>query len=185
MIKTRSELREYLVADAYAMYKKREKPRCFWNGTISDCIWRYTRLLRYYEYHINNKHVLLGKYYQIRYTRLGIKLGFDIPPNVFGKGLNIVHLGTIVVSPKVKVGDYCSIYQNVTLGEEKSKAPVIGTGCCILPGAKVFGDIVIGNNCMIGANSVVNRSFGDNSRIAGVPGRLLNSLGNEYLRIKM
>lgn len=52
--------------------------------------------------------------------------------------------------------------------------PVIGDNCYIGPGAKLFGDIRIGNNVAIGANSVVNKSFEDNVTIAGVPAKIVN-----------
>lgn len=57
------------------------------------------------------------------------------------------------------------IYQGVTIGKEKSCAPIIGDNVCILPGAKVFGNISIGNNVMIGENSVVNKNVPDNARV--------------------
>lgn len=50
---------------------------------------------------------------------------------------------------------------------------MIGDNCIIYPGAKIFGEIKIGNNCVIGANAVVNKSFPDNSIIGGIPGKLL------------
>lgn len=56
--------------------------------------------------------------------------------------------------------------------------PVIGDNVFISPGVKMFGDIRIGNNIVIGANSVMNRSFEeDNICIAGVPARKISNNG--------
>lgn len=58
-----------------------------------------------------------------------------------------------------------------------SKGPVIigdnvwvGAGSCILP------NVTIGNNCIIGANSVVTKSFPDNCVIAGNPAKIIKQL---------
>lgn len=149
-------------------------------GGIQGLIWRYERYLRMYEYHLNNHHRIRSQVFRYIYTCYGIKLGYDIPPNVFGPGLDIVHIGSIVVSPKARIGKNCMIYQNVTIGEEDSCAPQIGDYVCILPGAKLFGDITIGNNVMVGANAVVCKDVPDRVRVAGVPAKILNTNGNEY-----
>lgn len=180
MIQTKEELKQYIEKDRVALWQTRKKPRFVWNGSISQLIWKYERKLRRYEYHLNNKHKIRALMYKYAYTSLGIKLGLDIPPNSFGPGLDIVHVGYIVVSPKSKIGKNCMIYQGVTIGEEKSCAPIIGDYVCILPGAKIFGNIHIGNNVMIGANSVVNKDVPDNARVGGAPAHVLNYNGNEY-----
>ena len=43
----------------------------------------------------------------------------------------------------------------------------------------MFGKIIIGNNVAIGANAVVNKSFGDNVTIAGVPAKIVNTTGTK------
>ena len=61
------------------------------------------------------------------------------------------------------------------IGAYEGGAPVIGDNVYIGPGAKIFGDITIGNNVSIGANAVVNRSFPDNVIIAGVPAKVIKN----------
>ena len=80
-----------------------KKPRFIWNGSIPHLIWKYERKLQNYEYHLNNKHKIRTLLYKYAYTTLGIKLGVDIPTNAFGSGLDIVHVGYVVVSPKNKM----------------------------------------------------------------------------------
>ena len=106
--------------------------------------------------------------------RLGIKLGLTIPKNVFGPGLCIVHHGTVVVSEKAQVGRFCRIHPGTCIGDYNG-APTLEDYVYIGPGAKLFGDIHIGNNVAIGANAVVNSSFEDNQTIGGIPAHHLSA----------
>lgn len=79
-------------------------------------------------------------------------------------------------------GSNCIIYHDVTIGQNKGKYPKIGNNVIIYPGAKIIGDITIGDNCIIGCNAVVTKSFEDNSIVGGVPARLIKmrSEDDEY-----
>ena len=115
----------------------------------------------------------------IRHLRICDKYGWTIPINVFGPGLSIVHTGTIVVNGSARIGANCRIHVCTNIGQAPingiSGAPILGDNVYIGPGAKLFGPITIGNNVVIGANSVVNRSFGDSCTIAGVPAKIISS----------
>lgn len=137
-------------------------------------IWRFQRLMRKLEYYNNCKSKLykpIFYYLKFKYKRQSIKLGFTIPINVFGYGLNIAHYGTIIINPNVRIGNYCKIHCCVNIGGTENLVPKIGNGCYIGPGAKIFGDIQIGDNVSIGANAVVNKSFGSKCTLVGVPAR--------------
>ena len=108
--------------------------------------------------------------------RLATRLGFSIPKNVFGPGMCIVHYGTIVVNPAAHIGSNCRIHPSTSIGDYNG-VPTLGDNVYVGPGAKLFGNITIGDNVAIGANSVVNNSFGSNITIAGVPAREINSIG--------
>ena len=148
---------------------------------LYDEVWKFQRLLRRMEYMMNCKKDrgvfwrLIYKYYSLRFHYQSVRCGFDIPPNVFGPGLSIAHRGTIVVHPDARVGSNCRIHVGVVIGTRPGPldlVPRIGENCYIGPGAKIFGDIVIGDNVAIGANSVVNQSFPEGSMtIAGAPAR--------------
>lgn len=116
------------------------------------------------------------------YRMYGYLLGFSIPCGVFGPGLRINHYGLIVINPKCRIGSWCDIHQGVNIGEGVDKgAPQIGDNVWIGPGAKLYGGITIGDNIMIGANSVVNKSFPHSCiTIAGVPARIIKNTGNNY-----
>ena len=103
------------------------------------------------------------------------------------KRIHINHFGNIVVSPLAKIGEFCDIHQGVNIGKGESdgKAPVIGDNCWIGPGAKLYGGVVIGNEVMIGANAVVNKSFAQDAvTIAGVPAKIISQKGKPITRTK-
>ena len=106
--------------------------------------------------------------------------------NEIGYGLFIAHPHDIVIGVGVKIGNNVTIYNGVTLGAKKLMAedsnqeinlryPIIGNNVTIFTGAKIIGPVKIGDNCTIGANSVVMDSFPSNSMIAGIPARLISS----------
>lgn len=118
---------------------------------------------------------------RFRLERLGERLGYSIPPGVFGPGLRIAHAGTIVVNPRVVVGPWCTVHQGVTLGSSGGLVPTVGSNVWIGPGAQIFGDIRIGDGAVIGANAVVNRDVPSGAFMAGVPARVVGQaadLGN-------
>ena len=64
----------------------------------------------------------------------------------------------------------CTIYQCVTIGStfnDNNKMPKIKSGTIVSTGAKIIADIIIGKNCIIGANAVVTKSIPDNSVVIG------------------
>lgn len=138
---------------------------------------RFQKTLRKLEYYTNCRNhgldkIVLG-YLKYKFRKQSVELGFSIPINVFGPGLAIVHYGTIVINSKVKVGKNCRIHACTNIGASggSSKAPRIGDNVYIAPGAKIYGDITIGNGVAIGANAVVHKSFEeDGILIAGNPG---------------
>lgn len=182
MIQNKHDYKEYVREDETAMgYHKYGYIRKHRNP-----IWVFERVLRKHEYYNNcSKNVLLRAYYKRKHNRLGIKYGFSIPINIFGKGLNIAHIGPIVVNNGAKVGDYCRIHDCTCIGTEAGKrdeAPIIGNGVFIAPGAKLFGRIQIADNIAVGANAVVNKSFLEpNISIGGVPAKKISDKGSKGL----
>ncbi|EJG1636725.1 serine acetyltransferase [Vibrio alginolyticus] len=183
MIESKSELKFFLEEDRIQLNKARRKPRL-----IGDEVWIFQRLLRYEEYHTNNSHRIRAMIYKIIRHRLGIKLGFTIPINVFSHGLSIAHYGTIIVNKDARIGKNCRLHACVNIGTMAGKsgcAPKIGDNCYIGPGAKLFGDIELGNNIAIGANAVVNKSFPEgNVTIGGVPARVISQKSSDGLWLK-
>jgi serine O-acetyltransferase len=184
MINSYSDYLSYLEADRLALGRTASL-----KAWLFDDIWRFQRLLRKTEYLINcHPRSLRRRWFAFWLGRLGVKLGFSIPPNVFGPGLSIAHYGTIAVNDGAKVGANCRLHVCVVIGTkagESRAAPTLGNNCYIGPGAKLFGPIHIGDNTAIGANSVVNRSFPEgNVTLAGVPARPVSQKTSAGLLVK-
>ncbi len=110
--------------------------------------------------------------------------GIEIHPGAkIGRGLFIDHGNGVVIGETASIGDNVLLYQGVTLGgtgKEKGKRhPTIGSNVVIGTGAKVLGNITVGDNSYIGANAVVIRDVPSNSTIVGVPGRITQQDGKK------
>lgn len=101
-----------------------------------------------------------------------ITTGVSIPAEAtIGKGLRIHHFGGIIVHSAAIVGEYCTIYHGVTLGDRGGwgGAPRVGNRVLIGSGAKLIGEVIIGDECIIGANAVVHTSVPAGHLAVGVP----------------
>lgn len=108
--------------------------------------------------------------------------GIEIHPGAqIGSGVFIDHGMGVVIGETAIIGDSALIYQGVTLGgtgkESGKRHPTLGSGVVVGAGAKVLGNIIIGNNVRIGAGSVVLREVPSDCTVVGVPGRILYRSG--------
>ena len=180
MIKTKSDLQEWLALDL-ARYGD-EKP------TIADRIlhnekwylWQYVKALRHVEYHMNKgRRGLLFYWWWYRYKHLGARTRCKVSPNTTGPGLVIFHIGDYTgVKPSARIGKNCTLRAGVVIGrrfdETGDGLPVIiGDNVNFGLGVKVFGQITIGNNVSIGANSVVTHDIPDNAVVGGIPAKVI------------
>lgn len=74
-------------------------------------------------------------------------------------------LNGIIVSHNAVIGENCTIFHQVTIGEGRGGAPVIGNNVLIGAGAKIIGGIQIGDNVRIGAGCVVMQDVPDNTTV--------------------
>lgn len=83
-----------------------------------------------------------------------------------------------VVHSQAKIGDRVIIGQNTTIGRslDPDDFPSIGSDVYISAGARIVGNIHVGNNVIIGANAVVNKNVEDNCIIAGVPAKVIRKI---------
>ncbi len=108
--------------------------------------------------------------------------GVEIHPGAtIGSGVFIDHGIGVVIGETAIIGDLSLIYQGVTLGgtgkESGKRHPTLGTGVVVGAGAKVLGNIQIGNDVRIGAGSVVLREVPSDCTVVGVPGRIVYRSG--------
>lgn len=107
-----------------------------------------------------------GKYGVHLCIKKSVRLGFSIGYNVFGYGLVIPHYGTIVVNDDVRAGSYCVIHTSTCIG---GSSKMIGNGLYLSASAKIMGEVTLGNGVTIAANSLVNKSSGNNVLLVGSP----------------
>lgn len=116
--------------------------------------------------------------------------GIEIHPGAkIGKGLFIDHGMGVVIGETSILGDNVTLFQGVTLGgtgkERGKRHPTLGNNVVVGTGAKVLGNITIGDDVAIGANAVVIRDVPSNSTVVGVPGRIVKQEGKVFPGIKL
>ena len=95
-----------------------------------------------------------------------------------GKGAHFEHSYATYLNAQTIGNDFYCL-QLVTLGNGKDGAPVICDNVRIMTGATLFGDITIGNNVTIGANTVVNKDVPDDCTVVGNPARIVKQAGQK------
>lgn len=107
--------------------------------------------------------------------------GIEIHPGArIGRRFFIDHGEGVVIGETTIVGDDVLIYQQVTLGgtgkEHGKRHPTLGNNVIVGAGAKVLGNITIGDYVRIGAGSVVIDDVPENSTVVGIPGRVVHRM---------
>jgi serine O-acetyltransferase len=112
--------------------------------------------------------------------------GIEIHPGArIGRRFFIDHGMGVVIGETSEIGDDVLLYQGVTLGgtgkDTGKRHPTLGDGVVVGAGAKILGNIRLGDFVKVGAGSVVVRPVPANSTVVGVPGRMVASLDAEPL----
>lgn len=108
--------------------------------------------------------------------------GVDIHPGAnIGRGIMIDHATGVVIGETASVGNDASILHGVTLGgsgkEGGDRHPKIGRGVMIGAGAKILGNISVGDCARVASGSVVLKDVPENTTVAGVPARVVGKAG--------
>lgn len=185
LIKTKDDLKLFIEND---------KKSCFGANKVSfekklrnpfkNKLYKFLKLLRKYEYFCFrrdvNKSPFISKFLSLKIKMLDIKknrlslvLNVEIKPLHCGNGVRICHPNVIING---RVGDNCIFHGNNVVGNKKTGAkdavPQIGNNVDIGIGAIIIGDVVIADNCCVGAGAVVTKSFTTpGAIIAGVPAK--------------
>lgn len=118
----------------------------------------------------NTKSFLIKRRLQ---KKLKFKYTVDIGINAkIGNHFWVEHYNGIVIGDGVTIGEYCTLYQNVTLGQKNGRYPKVCDRVTIYPGAIILGNITIGQGSAILAGSVVIKNVVANSMIGGNPGKI-------------
>lgn len=141
------------------------------------------RLGRHFlEYMIKFREIRNLLYYRVKWARV---LSMLAPPertlfiyaDHIGEGLFIQH-GFATIIAAHSIGKHCWINQQVTIGfRGPDGKPTIGDNVRITAGAKVLGDIVVGNDVIVGANAVVVKDVPAGCTVVGVPAYIVRRNG--------
>lgn len=186
MISTRKELQFYIMAD---MIMNRGKNRWSLSDRIKhlflpDLIMSYLKAMRYTSYYGHRKdsrmmYLPLWAWHCRRYRRLGVRLGFSIGCDTLGYGTVISHYGTIVVGETNRLGNYAVLHTSTCISDNGKR---IGDALYLATGAKITSCATLGDNVSVGANSLVNKSFGSGLLIAGMPAKAIKGSEAWYVR---
>ncbi|WP_136526672.1 DapH/DapD/GlmU-related protein [Geomonas ferrireducens] len=140
------------------------------------------------------KNTFLKFFYLRRYNKLSLKFCAYVGYNAIFDELPILphSLFGIFISDSATIGKSCVIFHHVTIGSNTLKdskrpgAPTIGNNCYIGAGAKIIGNIKIGDNVRIGANCVVTQDIPSNSTVVLPPPRIMakENTDNSFIRQK-
>ncbi|MFA5537667.1 MAG: serine O-acetyltransferase [Gemmobacter sp.] len=123
-------------------------------------------------------------------ARISEVFGVDIHPAArIGRGIMLDHAHSIVIGETAVVGDNVSMLHSVTLGgtgkADGDRHPKIGNGVLIGAGAKVLGNIRVGDCSRIAAGSVVLSEVPRCKTVAGVPARVVGEAGCDQPSVSM
>lgn len=178
MIKTKSDLKQYLAEDLKRFGNRKPTVKDWLLHNEVWYVYKYIKNLRYLEYYETTNNKILYIYHFFLYKRMCFKHKIDVKPNNVGPGFRIMHLGSLIrIKRNCRIGKNCTILPGVVIGnkylERDDSWVIIGDNCYIGLGAKIFGNIKIGNNVTVGANAVVTHDIPDNAVVGGIPARII------------
>jgi serine O-acetyltransferase len=123
-------------------------------------------------------------------NRMSTEFGVDIHPAArMGHGIMLDHATGLVIGETAVVGNNVSILQSVTLGgtgkDEGDRHPKIGDGVLISAGAKILGNIRVGEGAKVGAGSVVLDDVPAHTTVAGVPAKIVGRPASDQPALEM
>lgn len=151
--------------EAFLFYKGFHALQCY---RIAHWLWHHDRRA-------------MARFFQSRISEL---FAVDIHPAArIGKGIMIDHGTGVVIGETAVVEDDVSMLHGVTLGgtgkEDGDRHPKVRRGVLLSMGAKILGNIEIGEYSRVGAGSVVLKSVPPGCTAVGVPSHLTNCAGAE------
>jgi serine O-acetyltransferase len=114
--------------------------------------------------------------------------GIEIHPGAtIGRRLVIDHGVGVVIGETAEIGDDVLLYHGVTLGGKSldpgKRHPTVGNRVILGAGAKLIGNITIGDDCRVGANAVVTKSMPNGTVAVGVNAKLVRNVAEDHYAI--
>jgi serine acetyltransferase len=118
--------------------------------------------------------------YRMFYRKIRNTYGIELPYTVLlGRRVIVEHQHGIVIHGNSVIGDDCIIRQGVTIGnrylDQPFEAPKLGKRVNIGAGAKILGNVTIGDDVCIGANAVVISDIPSGQTVVGIPAKIIHS----------
>ncbi|MEK4065685.1 serine O-acetyltransferase [Peribacillus sp. FSL R5-0717] len=150
----------------------------FIKNLILNPAFRYTYVFRKTQYYSAKRFSIFKYYYKVKLRMLMVKYGYQIPSNVeIGKGFYIGHFGSVVINPKVTIGNNVNIAKGVVLGQSNRGknigVPTICDKVWIGSNAVIVGNIVINSDVLIAPNAYVNFDVPSHSIVIGNPAKVI------------
>lgn len=182
---------KFIIEDLKAIFQRDPAARGFWG--ILEVILSYSgfhAILSHRICHFLHKTLHLPLIPRLFSQLSRFITGIEIHPGAqIGKGFFIDHGMGVVIGETTIIGNYVTLYQGVTLGgtgkETGKRHPTLKDHIVVGAGAKVLGNIELGNNVRIGAGSVVVKSVPDNCTVVGVPGVIVRREGEKVPEISL
>jgi serine O-acetyltransferase len=164
-----------LLEDAHSIAKRDPAVK-----TILEVVFLYPGYHAVFAHRVSNFFYKKRRYFIARWISQIARFftGIEIHPGAkIGKGLFIDHGMGVVIGETAVIGDYCTIYHDVTLGgtgkDVGKRHPTIGNHVLLSAGAKVLGPFYVGDNARIGSNAVVLNEVPKDTTVVGVPGKVV------------
>lgn len=177
MIQNKKDLKYYIKEDIKPFSFGKKHLLYFYAWLTKD--FNFYRLkfsvhLRKLEYYINvhPKMWVHRIYHKYKKNKIGRMFGWEIPSNVCGPGLHLWH-PNVVINDDAKIGSNALFHGNNCIGRKKNGYPKIGDNFDMGYGSVAVGNIILGDNVIVGSNSFVNKNFESNCVIGGVPSKIL------------
>ena len=137
--------------------------------------YKAVRSYRIAHWFFEHNHKFIARYISQRARH---KTGIEIHPGAtIGRGLFIDHGMGVVIGETSEIGDWCTLYQGVTLGgtgkDHGKRHPTLGDNVLVGAGAKILGPFHVGDNARVAAGAVVLEEVPANATAVGVPARIV------------
>lgn len=117
--------------------------------------------------------IVIGGIAYLNLRRYEYKYGIHLNTNIHvGSGLHIVHGDGVYLNCKY-IGENFTCFQGVTLGLKDEGIPIVKDNVSVFPNAVICGDIILNDNCKIGAQSYLTKNVLQGVTVAGCPAKPL------------